>query len=161
MDMNLALVVGGAAAKDIAVANFRLESRGGPEFQGFRGLNIVVAVKENRGFAGSFEGFGVNEGVKSGGNDLNGLEPRGMQTVGDPFRSAVDIRFMFAFGADRGDAEKLVKFPEMLFAATFYKFSKVHMRPSGARIIVRFQSNDCTKMKKKSAAAVWSRMRPA
>ncbi len=140
VDMNLALVVGGAAAKDISVANFRLESGRGPELQRLGRLDVVVSVEENGGFARSFEGFGIDEGVKTGGNDFDGFEARVAQTVGDPFGSAVDIRFMFALGADRGDAEKFAKFPEMLLATTFYKFSKVHKRPSGARIIVPFQS---------------------
>jgi hypothetical protein len=63
---------------------------------------------------------------------------------------------VFAFGTDGGDAEKFVELAEMLLAATFYKFSKVHRRPPGAMIMIQIYLPNYLKMMKKSAAAVWS-----
>jgi hypothetical protein len=139
MDVNLAFIVGSAPSIDISVAYFRLESRRSPEFQRLGGLNIVVAVEKNRRLAGGFKRFGVNEGVKTCGDYFDGLEACCAQTLGNPFGSAVDIRFVFTFGADRRDPEKFVKLSKMPLAATFYKFSKVHIMPPGAMIMIRFQ----------------------
>ncbi len=47
--------------------------------------------------------------------------------VRHPASGPLDIRLVFALGADTGNAEKFGKFREMLFAATLYKFSKVHV----------------------------------
>jgi hypothetical protein len=47
--------------------------------------------------------------------------------IGHPARATLHIRLMLALGADTGNAEKFAKLRQMLFAATFYKFSKVHV----------------------------------
>src|SRR5882724_2345665 len=154
MNMDLAFIIGRAAPKDISIAHFRLEGGGGPEFQRLGGLYIIVAVEKNGRLARSFEGFGVNEGVETGRNDFNCFEAGGTKTIGNPLGSAIDIRFVLAFGTDGGDAEKFVELAEMLLAATFYKFSKVHMRPPGAMIIIQIYFLNYLKMMKKSAAAV-------
>ena len=52
--MNLPFVVGGAASKDVSVANGGFESGRCPEVEGFGGLNVVVTVKEDRWLAGGF-----------------------------------------------------------------------------------------------------------
>ncbi len=48
--------------------------------------------------------------------------------VRHPASGALDIRFVLALGADTGNAEKFAKLRQMLFTATFDKFSKVHKR---------------------------------
>ena len=138
MDMNLPFIIGRTAPIDIPVAHFRLEGRRGPEFEGFGRLDVVVTVEKDRRLTGGFERFGINKRMKFGGNDFNCLEPRGTEAVGNPFGGAIDVRLMLAFGADGRDSKKFVELREMLLAATFYKFSKVHIRPPGARIMTQF-----------------------
>jgi hypothetical protein len=139
VDVHLTFVVGGAAAEDIAVADGGFECGGGPEVERFRGLYIVVAIKKDGGLARSFEGFGVNQGMKTGLDDLNGLETGGGEFAGNPVGGALDIRFVFALGADARDAEKFLQLGEMLVAATFNIFSKVHKRgwDESFRVLIR------------------------
>ena len=156
MDVNLAFIVGSAAAIDISIAHFGLKGRGGPEFQGFRGLDVIVTVEKHRRFAGGFQGFRVHEWVKAGGDDFDGLETGAPKAIRNPSGGAIDVWLVLALDADRGDPEKFVELPEVLLAATFYKFSKVHRRPPGAMIMVQINLSNYLKMMKKSAAAVWS-----
>ncbi len=93
-----------------------------------------MAIKKDGRFAGSFEGFSINERVKIGGDNLDGLEARGTKAIGNPVGAAFDVGFMFAFGADRRNTEKIVKLVQMLLAATFDKFSKVHIWASGTTV---------------------------
>jgi hypothetical protein len=51
--------------------------------------------------------------------------------IRDPTSTALDVRLVLALGADAGDAQKFVELREMLVAATFDKFSKVHKRAPG------------------------------
>jgi len=134
MDVHLAFVVGGAAAVDVAVADFGLKSGRGPEIKWLSGLHVIVAVEKNGGLAGRFEGFGVNERMELGGNNFDGFESREAQVIGDPSGAAFDVGLVLAFGADGRDAEKFAKFFEVLLTAAFYEFRKSHQGPSGARI---------------------------
>src|SRR5207344_35134 len=61
VDVDLAFVVGRAAAKDVAVADGGLKSGRSPEVQRLGRLDVVVAIKKDGGLAGSFEGFGIDE----------------------------------------------------------------------------------------------------
>jgi hypothetical protein len=131
VDVDLAFVVSRAATVDVAVANSGLKSGRSPKVQRLGGLNVVVAIKKDRGFAGGFEGFGIDERVKIGGNNFDGFEARGAKAVGNPVTGTVNIGFMFALGADRRDTEKLKKLVQMLLATTFDEFSKVHYWASG------------------------------
>jgi len=97
MDVHLPLIVGRAASKNISVSHFRLEGWRGPELQRLGGLDVIMTVEKNRRLAGCFEGFGINEGVKTCGNDFNGFEAGGTEAFGDPFRSAVDVGLVLAF----------------------------------------------------------------
>lgn len=132
MNVDLAFVVRGAATEEIAVANCRFKGGRSPKIERFRGLHIVVAVKEDGGFAGSFEGFGINEGMKICGNDFDFLETGGAKIVRHPASRTFDVRFVFALGADTRDPQKFAQLRQMLVAITFYKFSKVrHGAPGG------------------------------
>jgi hypothetical protein len=130
--VNLAFVVCGAAAIEIAVTRFGKKRRRGPEIQRIGGLNIIVSVEKDRGLAGSFEGFRVNERIETGGNDLDRFETGGAEMVGDPTGGAFDVRFMLAFRAYRWDAKEIAQLVKMLLALTFDNFSKVHGQASGA-----------------------------
>ena len=132
MDVNLAFVVGGAAAVEIAVARFGKKWWRGPEIERIRGLNIIVSVEKNRGLAGSFEGFRVNQRIEAGGNDFDCFETGGAEMVGNPTGGAFDVRLMLAFRAYRWDAKEIAQLVKMLLALTFDNFSKVHGQASGA-----------------------------
>src|SRR5579863_9917301 len=123
MNVDLAFIIGGAAAEEVAVANGGFEGWRSPEVERFRGLNVVVAIKEDRRFAGSFEGFGIDKRVKIGGNDFNFLETGGAEMVGDPASSALNVPLVLTLGANAGDAQKFAQLRQMFVAMTFYKFS--------------------------------------
>ena len=109
MDVDLTFVIGGAAAEEIAVANGGFEGRRSPELERFGGLNVVMAVKENGRFAGSFERFGIDERMEIGGNDFDFLETGGAKMVGHPAGGAFDVRLVLAFRADAGDTQKFTQ----------------------------------------------------
>ena len=77
MDVDLALVIGGAAAEEIAIANRGFEGGRSPKIERLGGLNIVMAIKEDGGFAGSFERFGIDERMEICRNNLDFLEASG------------------------------------------------------------------------------------
>src|SRR5579863_9003825 len=131
VDMNLAFVIGRAAAEEIAIACFGKKRRRGPKIQGIGRLNVVMPIEKHRGFAGSFEGFGVDQRMKSGGNDFDGFEAGGAQVVGNPTGGALDVLLVLALGADRRNAKEIAQLVEMLLAMTLYNFSKVHGSASG------------------------------
>src|SRR5260221_13797949 len=117
MNVNLALIVGGAAAVNVAVANGGFGGRSGPKMERFGGLDVIVAVKEDGGFAGRVKGLGIDQRMQRGGHDFHGRETGGAQMVGDPTRGALDVRLMLGFGADARDTKKLLQFGEMLITA--------------------------------------------
>src|SRR6267378_2433787 len=100
VDMHLALVVGGAATEEIAVAHGGFESRSGPEIERLGGLHVVVAVEKDRGFAGSFERFRVDERVQICRDNFDRFESSSAEIVCDPTGATLDIRLVFALGAD-------------------------------------------------------------
>jgi hypothetical protein len=88
--------------------------------------------------------------MEIGGHDFDGLEARGTQVIGNPLSGAFDIGLIFGFGADGRNAQKFQKLREMLFAATFDKFSKVHKSPGAQKFACQDNS---LRISKKSAAA--------
>jgi hypothetical protein len=131
VDVDLALVIGGPAAKEIAVACGGLKSGRRPEVERFRRLDVIVAVEKDRGLAGGLEGFRIDQRMKFGGNDLNRFKPGGCEFVGDPASGALNVGLVLALGAHAGNAQKFAQFREMPIAATLYKFCKVYIRPQG------------------------------
>src|SRR5208282_3522949 len=109
MNVDLAFVIGGATAEDIAVANGGFEGGRSPKIERFRGLHIVVAVKEDSGLAGSFERFSIYERMEIGRNNFDFLEAGGAKIVRDPASGAFDVRFVFGLGADAGDSQKFAQ----------------------------------------------------
>src|SRR5216684_1487669 len=102
--MYLALVVGSTASKKIAVAHRRFERRRRPEIERLGRLHIIVAIEENRWLTRSFQRLGVYERMEIRGHDFNRFKSSGAQMVGNPARSALDIRLVLGFGTDTGDA---------------------------------------------------------
>jgi hypothetical protein len=154
VDVNLALVVGGTTAVDITVSSLGFERRGGPKIKRLGRLNVVMSVEKDGRFARGFQRLGVDERVKISGDDLDFLEAGAPKVVGYPFGGAFYVGLMFRFRADGRDAKKLAKFDQMLLAPTFDKFSKVHIRPSGTRIL--FPNNQLSDFRE-IAAAEWIR----
>ena len=73
--------------------------------------------------------------MKSGRNDLNGFKSGFREFFGNPFCGAFDVGLMLGLGAHAGDAKEFAEFVEILIAATFDKFSKVHSRTVEAQIL--------------------------
>jgi len=69
--------------------------------------------------------------VETRRDDLNVLESSGTKIAGYPVRTALDIRFVLALGADAGDTQKFAQLRQMLVAVTINKVRKIHKRPSG------------------------------
>src|SRR5438045_6427897 len=94
VNVYLAFIVSGAAGINIAIANGGLERRSGPKVKRLGRLNIVVAVKKDRGFARSIERLSVHERVQGGRYDFTRLKSGETQVVSDPASSAVDVRLV-------------------------------------------------------------------
>ncbi len=117
---------GGAAAEEIAVPHGGLERGRSPKLKRLGGLDIIVAVEKDGGIARGFERFRIDERVKIGGNDLNRFEAGSAKIIRDPAGGALNIGLVLALGADAGDAQEFAKLREMLVAASFKEFSKIH-----------------------------------
>ena len=63
LDVDLALVVAGAAGVDVVAADLGLEGRRVPLVQRIGRLHVVVAVEEDRGLAGRAEPLGVDQRI--------------------------------------------------------------------------------------------------
>lgn len=104
-DERLTFVIAGAAGVDVVVLDDGFKGRRVPEVEGVDGLDVVVAVEEERGLAGGEEGLGVDEGVAAGGFDeLDVGEDR--EFSGDPFGGAMDVDGVGGVGGDAGDAQE-------------------------------------------------------
>ena len=75
VDVHLTLVIGGAAAIEIPVANRGVKGGRSPEVEGFRRLDVIMAIEKYGWLAGRFEGLRIHQGVEFGGNDLNRFKP--------------------------------------------------------------------------------------
>src|SRR5260370_38972879 len=131
MDVNLDVVVGGTETKEITVANCGFESGRSPEIERLGGLHVVMAVKKDGGLTGSFQGFRVDQRVEICRHDLNVFEAGRAEVAGNPIGAALDIGFVFALGANTGDAQKFAEFRKMLVTGSVNKVSKIHETSSG------------------------------
>ncbi len=76
MDVDLSFVVDGAAPVEEAITRFGLEGRRLPRIERVDGLHVVMAVDEERGFAGRVEPFGVDGGVAARRQHHRAIRPR-------------------------------------------------------------------------------------
>ena len=108
LNVDLSLVVAGAAREDVVAADFGLEGRGLPFVQRIGRLHVVVAVKENGGLAGRAQPFGVDQRVAAAGifDQFRGSHAGGAQLVQGEVGGAADVGLVFRQRADRGDAEE-------------------------------------------------------
>jgi len=73
------------------------------------------------------------------GDDLDAFEARRAEVAGNPIGAALDIGFVFALGANTGDAQKFVQFRKMLVTVSVNKVSKIHERSSGGMSFISAQ----------------------
>src|SRR5215217_1304707 len=108
LEVDLALVVGGAAGVQVAVAHGRLERRGGPLLQRVGRLHVVVAVHGDRRLLGPGpQPLAVHGRLAAlGGQDL-GVEPGRLHQSGQVLGRAADVAGALGVAGDRGDGAPL------------------------------------------------------
>ena len=106
---HLALVVGGAAGVEVAVAAGRLERGGDPLFQRIGRLHVVMAVDQGRRGTGHGRRLGIDQRMPGRGDHLGG-EPHAAELVGHPVGRPVHVVPVVRIGADAGNPQKLAQF---------------------------------------------------
>ena len=106
---HLALVVGGAARVDLAVAHRRLERRGGPQVQRVHRLHVVVAVEEDGRLAGRVEPVAVHHRIARRLDQLHVLEAGGAARVGGPLGAAANVGGVLGQRRNAGNREVLLE----------------------------------------------------
>ena len=99
MREHLALVVGGAAGVEVAVADGRLERGREPRLERLGRLDVVMAVDQDRRLAGCTQPLGIDDRVLLGFDQL-GLEAHGRQVVADQGRGPARVGVVVGLGAD-------------------------------------------------------------
>ena len=107
MGEHLPFVVGRASGVKIAVADGRFERGREPGFERFGGLDVVMAVDEDRRLAGCFEAFGVNDRVSLGLDQL-GFEPHRDEVVADELGGAAGVIVVIRLALTLGMRSRLL-----------------------------------------------------
>ena len=102
---DLSFVVGRAAGEDAFVADGGFERRRGPEVDGFLGLDVVVAVDEDGGFARGLGAAGEDGGVSAGFGNL-GAESAELEQGVKPLGAGAHVGGVLRLGRDAGEAQK-------------------------------------------------------
>ena len=134
VDVDLALVVGRAAAEEIAVAHRGLEGGTGPEIERLGRLHVVMAVNQHGRLARRLQRFAVDERMHLRRLDLDLFQARGAKLFRHPVRRFLDIGLVLALGAHARDAQKLLQLVEIVFALGFDVVEDVHAAPGRNRI---------------------------
>ena len=113
---HLALVVGGAARVDLAVADRRLERRRLPQLQRIDRLHVVVAVEQDRRRAGRAEPVAVDDRVARRVDQPDVLQADPPHLVGAPLGAALDVAGMLGQRADARNREQRLQLLEIAFA---------------------------------------------
>ena len=113
---HLALVVGGAAGVDLAVADGGLEGRAGPQVHRIDRLHVVVAVEEDRRLARRVQPVAVDHGVARRLNQLDVLQSRGAQRVGRPLRRLAHVLGVLGQRRDAGNGQVLLQLLDVAIA---------------------------------------------
>ena len=87
VEMDLTLVVRGAAGEDPAILDPRLERRSDPQVERIDRLDVVVAVDQDRRRAVGMQPVGIDDRVARRGGHLDVLESPALQPVGHERRS--------------------------------------------------------------------------
>jgi hypothetical protein len=104
----LALVVGGPAGVEPPLPHRRGEGRGFPELQGIGGLDIVVAVDQDRGGPLVHQALGVEDGMEGGLVEL-GVKAQGLEPLLKPKGRPAHVCLAGGVGGNRRDGEPLQK----------------------------------------------------
>jgi hypothetical protein len=108
LEVDLALVVGGAAGAQAAVAHGRLERRRRPLLQRVGGLHVVVAVDGDGGRLGPGpEPLGVHRGLAAVGRQHLGVEAGRLHQPGQVLGRAAHVGRVLGVAGDRGDGTPL------------------------------------------------------
>ncbi len=102
---HLALVVGGPARIEVAVADGRLERGRQPGPERLGGLDVVVPIDEEGRLAGRVQALGIDEGVPRGLDEV-GVEATGPEVVADELGRATGVGVVVRLGADGRDADE-------------------------------------------------------
>ena len=103
---DLALVVGGAARVDLAVAHGRLERRRLPQIERVDRLHVVVAVEENRRRARRAEPVAVDDRIARRVDEPDVLQADAAHLVGAPFGAPLHVGRVLGQRADARNREK-------------------------------------------------------
>jgi hypothetical protein len=112
MHIELSLVIGGTAGKDLSVLNGRVEGTAMPELEGVGRLDIIMPVDKHRGFAGIGYFFAVDDGMAIGRVDFRLVDAGIEQPLFYRIGAFQHIGFVFAAGADGRDTEEFEEFAE-------------------------------------------------
>ncbi len=110
----VALVVGGAAREDAAVADLRRKRRAGPQVERLGALDVVVAVDQDRGriVAGRCPQLADHQRVAAIDRDQLGLPARVAHLRGGPLGGAPQVLEVAAARGDAGDAQPVEELVE-------------------------------------------------
>ena len=106
LDVDLALVVAGAARVDVVAAHFGLERRRLPLVQRIGRLHVVVAVEQERRLARRAQPFRVDQRIALAFDQFGDGHPGRAQFVDGEFGRAPDVRLVLGKRADAGNAEE-------------------------------------------------------
>jgi hypothetical protein len=110
--IDLALVVTAATGVEIAVALGGLKGRAEPLVQRIDRLDIVVAVTEHGGLAGSAEPLGIDQGVALGLKQAHFRHANAFEFRGQELGGTAAVALMLWQRGDGGDAQESLQFIE-------------------------------------------------
>ena len=111
---HLALVVGGAARVDLAVAHGRLERRAGPQLDRIDRLHVVVAVEEDRRLAGRVQPVAVDDRVAGRVDQPDVLQAGRPQRLGRPLGGAAHVAGVLRQRADARESRGTASAPRRI-----------------------------------------------
>ena len=127
--IELALVVRGAAAKEVVSDPGRLKGGRAPEIQRVGRLHVIVAIDQDGGPARMGLPFGMDDRVTGRGHHLRAGESGREQLIAQPAGRSLHVGLVFCLRADAGDAEKLFQFGQSLGRVCACVIQGVHSLP--------------------------------
>ena len=106
LDVDLPLIVAGAAGVDVVAADFGFKGGRLPLIERVGRLHVIVAVEKDGRLAGRAEPFGIDQGVAIAFNQAGGGHAGGAQLADGEFGGAADVELVLGEGADAGNAEE-------------------------------------------------------
>ena len=106
---HLPLVVCRAPGINLVLANRRLEWRRVPQIDWIDGLNVVMAVKQNRRSAGRVQPVSVDDWIARSLLETDVFEADTFHVLGAPLRCAPDVGLVLRQSADAWYREKLLQ----------------------------------------------------